>query len=90
MASARCQIDQGNVPFAASTAQPRRGRALQSWRQGKFDELLLLPWTPRLNPPCNGHPLVEKTGDGLDWVRLTDDLSIWEREEIRLNGPNNT
>jgi len=50
----------------------------------KFDELLTLPLSgiePTLQWALSR---VAKKCDGVDWVRLTDDLSIWERERTRL------
>ncbi len=54
-------------------------------RQQRFDELLAhdlsgvefaLKWALQL---------IEKNNKGIDWVRLTDELSVWEREETRLS-----
>jgi CRISPR type I-E-associated protein CasB/Cse2 len=53
-------------------------------RQAKFDELLTLP-LDRLEPILRwAVGLVAKNGGSLDWARLADDLSIWEREQTRL------
>ncbi|MCY2952890.1 MAG: type I-E CRISPR-associated protein Cse2/CasB [Planctomycetota bacterium] len=53
-------------------------------RQQKFDELLSLPLS-QIEPALHwALMLIAENGKVLDWVRLTDELSIWEREEIRL------
>jgi len=54
-------------------------------RQAKFDELLLLPLTLIEPALCWALDLIAKDSGELDWVRLTDELSAWEREETRLN-----
>jgi len=52
--------------------------------QQRFDELLLLPLA-QIEPALRwGLTQIADNGKGLDWVRLTDDLSIWEREQTRL------
>jgi CRISPR type I-E-associated protein CasB/Cse2 len=51
--------------------------------QQRFDELLVLPLSG-IEPALRwGLTLIADNGKKLDWVRLTDDLSIWEREETR-------
>jgi hypothetical protein len=55
----------------------------QRWHQ-KFDELLMFP-LGQIEPALQwAIRYVADATAGLDWVRLTDDLSIWEREETRL------
>ena len=63
--------------------QPGEKRARDRFRQ-KFDALLMLPidniepalrWALDWTSSCNMK---------IDWVKLTDDLSIWERETTRL------
>jgi CRISPR type I-E-associated protein CasB/Cse2 len=52
-------------------------------RQERFDELLMLP-LGLIEPALQwAITLIADNGSGLNWVRLTDDLSIWEREETR-------
>jgi CRISPR type I-E-associated protein CasB/Cse2 len=52
--------------------------------QQRFDDLLLLPLA-RIEPALRwAMTRIAGSGRGLDWVRLTDELSIWEREETRL------
>ncbi len=52
--------------------------------QQKFDEMLLLPLNS-IEPALRWAIRVISSSDKqLDWVRLTDDLSIWERESTRL------
>jgi CRISPR type I-E-associated protein CasB/Cse2 len=51
--------------------------------QQRFDELLLLPLSG-IEPALQwGLTLIADNGTKLDWVRLTDELSIWDREETR-------
>ncbi|MEO0248510.1 MAG: type I-E CRISPR-associated protein Cse2/CasB [candidate division WOR-3 bacterium] len=52
--------------------------------QQKFDEMLTLP-LDQIEPALQwALELLDSYGLNLDWVRLTDDLSIWERESTRL------
>lgn len=63
--------------------QPNEERARERFRQ-KFDEMLSLP-LDRIEPALRwalGRIAASKRK--LDWARLTDDLSIWERETTRL------
>jgi CRISPR type I-E-associated protein CasB/Cse2 len=51
--------------------------------QQRFDDLLSLPLS-QIEPALQGAITVIASIDGtLDWVRLTDELSWWEREETR-------
>jgi len=53
-------------------------------RQQRVDELLTLPLN-QIEPALQwAIKLVSQNGAGLDWVRLTDDLSYWEREQTRI------
>jgi CRISPR type I-E-associated protein CasB/Cse2 len=53
-------------------------------QQLKFDDLLLLPLR-EIEPPLQwALDLVASQNLNLDWVKLTDDLSIWERDSTRL------
>jgi CRISPR type I-E-associated protein CasB/Cse2 len=63
---------------------PDDERAGERFRQ-KFDEMLLLP-LDRVEPALRWALGLVAAFDEprLDWVRLTDDLSIWEREATRL------
>ncbi|MFA6221114.1 MAG: type I-E CRISPR-associated protein Cse2/CasB [Desulfomonilaceae bacterium] len=52
--------------------------------QGRFDQLLLLPIgliEPALHLALDN---IASKSPRVDWVKLTDDLSIWERERTRL------
>lgn len=50
----------------------------------RFDDLLLSPLA-RIEPALRwAIGLVGANGLKLDWVQLTDDLSLWERESTRL------
>jgi hypothetical protein len=63
--------------------QPGEEGKLKRFQQ-KFDGMLLLP-LDRVEPALQWAIMVINSSDKrLDWVRLTDDLSIWERESTRL------
>lgn len=49
----------------------------------KLDHLLLSPLARVERPLRWAMSHISKGVCGLDWVALTDDLSIWEREEVR-------
>jgi len=51
----------------------------------RFDRMLILP-LDKIEPALQWalHEVASKSPQ-LDWVKLTDDLSIWERESTRLN-----
>jgi CRISPR type I-E-associated protein CasB/Cse2 len=67
----------GRLPLPDKEARARHQR--------RFDNMLLLPLA-RIEPALRwALTLIADGGKGLDWVRLTDELSIWEREEPRLN-----
>ena len=50
----------------------------------KFDEMLLLPLDQIETALCWALDLLASNCRKLDWVKLVDDLSIWERENTRL------
>lgn len=63
--------------------QPREERARTRY-QKKFDRMLVLPLgqiEPALRWALDG---VASNGLKIDWVKLTDDLSFWQRETTRL------
>lgn len=63
--------------------QPGEDKAIKRMRQ-KFDAMLMLP-LGKIEPAARwALDLVASKGLKLDWVRLTNDLSIWERESTRL------
>jgi CRISPR type I-E-associated protein CasB/Cse2 len=63
--------------------QPNEKRANCRLRQ-KFDEMLTLP-LDQIEPALQwALDRLDFQGLKVDWVRLTDDLSIWERESTRL------
>lgn len=80
------------IPHSAGTylalqlgrSQPIEPRAQQKYRQA-FDRMLALP-VNQIEPALQwALGRVASTRDfGLDWVNLTDELSIWERETTRL------
>ena len=53
-------------------------------RQRRFDELLSLPLTQIESALQWAISSIAQSGAGLDWVCLTDELSIWEREATRV------
>lgn len=63
--------------------QPSGDREKERFR-GRFDRMLLLPLN-RIEPALRwAAGTVSQHSLGIDWVKLTDDLSIWERESTRL------
>jgi len=67
------------LAVCASRAETRKERIRK-----KFDELLLLP-LERIEPAMQwALKTIASNGLKLDWVQLTDDLSIWERTSTRL------
>jgi CRISPR type I-E-associated protein CasB/Cse2 len=79
------------IPHAARDAlaqtlgqcQPRDEEPRERFRR-KFDEILLLP-LESIEPALRwAVGIIASNGKPIDWAILTDDLSIWERETIRL------
>lgn len=63
--------------------EPKEDKPKKRFRQ-KFDELLSLP-LDKIEPALKwALDLIASKQAKLDWVKLTDDLSIWERESTRL------
>jgi CRISPR type I-E-associated protein CasB/Cse2 len=63
--------------------QPSQDSARKHF-QKRFDRVLVLP-LDKIEPALHwALDLLASSGRELDWVRLTDDLSIWERESTRL------
>jgi len=63
--------------------QPNENRAQDRFRQ-KFDEMLSLP-LDKIEPALRwALDLLDSKGLKLDWVKLTDKLSVWERTSTRL------
>lgn len=63
--------------------QPREEGAKRRFR-GRFDRMLVLPLS-QIEPALQWSvDWIALRGGRLDWVKLTDDLSIWERESTRL------
>jgi len=63
--------------------QPNEEQARQRY-QKRFDRMLILPLS-RIEPALHwALDWVAKNSSKLDWVTLTNDLSIWERESTRL------
>ena len=67
---------------------PHADDQARSRHQQRFDELLLLPLA-QIEPALQwALTVIDDGGRGLDWVQLTDKLSVWEREETRLRWSN--
>lgn len=63
--------------------QPNKDPARERFRQ-RFDRMLVLP-LDKIEPALQwALDLVASRSRELDWVKLTDDLSMWERESTRL------
>lgn len=63
--------------------QPNEKRERERYRE-KFDRMLALP-VSQIEPVLQwALDWVALSRPRLDWVKLTDDLSIWERESTRL------
>lgn len=77
------QLDGATLASQLGSLKATDDRAAKR-RQQKFDELLSLPLSQSESSLQWALTLIAEDGEGLDWVRLTDDLSIWEREETRL------
>lgn len=66
-----------------SRCQPRQEPARQRYRM-RFDRMLLSP-VGRIEPSLQwALEWLRSNGLKIDWVMLTDDLSIWEREATRI------
>ncbi|MFH1740329.1 MAG: type I-E CRISPR-associated protein Cse2/CasB [bacterium] len=63
--------------------QPNGTVERERFRQ-RFDRMLMQPLSNIEEPLRWALDQVAASGNGLDWVKLTDDLSIWERETTRL------
>jgi CRISPR type I-E-associated protein CasB/Cse2 len=71
------------LPRQLRRCQPNKDPAKERFRQ-TFDRLLLLP-LENLEPSLRWALDEIATKDlSIDWVKLTDDLSIWQRERTRL------
>jgi CRISPR type I-E-associated protein CasB/Cse2 len=83
---ASCPIPQSRGDTLARQlrrCQPNEENAQQRFRK-KFDEMLLLNLR-EIEPALRWSlGLVAASFRRLDWVKLTDDLSNWERESVRL------
>ena len=77
------QKDGATLPFQLGKLHFDADRA-RNRHQQKFDDLLLLPLSQIETTLQWGTSLIGRKSEGLDWVRLTDDLSRWEREETRI------
>ncbi len=83
---ARCPLLQSPGDTLArqlARCQPSKEPERQRYRQ-RFDRMLMLPII-KMEPVLQGAVAMIASKDlKLDWVKLTDDLSIWERERTRL------
>lgn len=71
------------LPRQLRHCQPNEDTDRERFRQ-RFDRMLMLPLEDI--EPALGWAVgqIAASGNTLDWVKLTDDLSIWERESTRL------
>jgi CRISPR type I-E-associated protein CasB/Cse2 len=77
------QSDNHTLALQLRRCQPNEDRARKRFQQ-RFDEMLVLP-LDKLEPALQwALEQIASSGPKLDWVKLTDDLSSWEREEKRL------
>jgi CRISPR type I-E-associated protein CasB/Cse2 len=83
---ARCPIPQSQGDTLArqlARCQPGNNLERQRYRQC-FDRMLMLPIN-KMEPALQwALAAIASARLPLDWVKLTNDLSIWERETIRL------
>jgi CRISPR type I-E-associated protein CasB/Cse2 len=81
-----CSISQSpgeTIAYQLRRCEPREERERKSFRQ-RFDELLKLP-LDQIEPNIRwALDIIASKELKLDWVKLTDDLSIWQRESTRL------
>ena len=63
--------------------QPNKAPARKRFAQ-RFDRMLVLPISKIEPALCWALDLIASNGRKLDWVRLTNELSQWERESTRL------
>jgi CRISPR type I-E-associated protein CasB/Cse2 len=87
---AACPIEHSpdkTIARQLALCQPTENKAKERFQQ-RFDRMLALP-LDRIEPALQWalDRVASSTGK-LDWVRLTDDLSIWERETTRLKWAN--
>ena len=70
-------------PASSGAPGPARTQSDQRFEQ-RFDRMLTLPLA-EIEPALQwAIDLIASKRLKLDWVRLTNDLSIWERESTRL------
>ncbi len=83
---AACPVPQARDSTLAQQlreCQPSEERGKERFQQ-RFDRMLMLP-LGEMEPALRW--AIERIASGgrrLDWVKLTDDLSMWERESTRL------
>ncbi len=79
-----CPLPDGDtLAHQLSLCQPRAGPERERLRK-RFDRMLMLPVRDMEEPLRWALKQISASRTGLDWVRLTDDLSRWEREDTRL------
>jgi CRISPR type I-E-associated protein CasB/Cse2 len=70
------------LAFLLGQCQPEVGKR-EKFIQ-RFDRMLTLP-IRKIEPALQwALDVLNSKGMGLDWIKLTDDLSVWERESTRL------
>jgi len=63
--------------------QPMEKTARERFRQ-RFDRMLMQPLEDMEEPLRWALRQITDRQTGIDWVKLTDDLSVWERESKRI------
>jgi hypothetical protein len=77
------QSDYDTLASQISLCQPRAGPERDRFRQ-RFDRMLIQPLSNIEEPLRWALDQVAANRNCVDWVKLTDDLSVWERENTRL------
>lgn len=77
------QLDGEMIAALLSLYQPRAEPERERF-QKSFDRMLMQPLVNIEEPLRWALDQIYIKSKGVDWIKLTDDLSIWEREETRL------
>lgn len=77
------QSEEDTLARQLSRCRPQGGPERDRFRQ-RFDGMLMQRLEAIEEPLRWALDLIAKNGNRIDWVKLTDDLSIWEREDTRI------
>jgi len=81
---ASCPIPQSEDTIACQLRRCQPSNESDKIRFERFDRMLILPLS-QIEPALRwALDLLASRNLGVDWVKLTDDLSAWERESTRL------